>query len=91
LGLLAVIAFVIIFFVISDYGLYSVYKLRRRKSQLEENIARLEKEQKALKEEIKRLKTDPEYIEKVVRNKYRMARKGEEVFRVIEQKSDSSN
>jgi len=31
-----------------------------------------------------RLETDMEYIEKLARERYRMAKKGEKVFRVIE-------
>lgn len=90
LGLLCVLAAIILFVFLGDYGLYNVYKLERKKDHLERNIARLEKEQQLLKIEIEKLKNDPEYIEKVVRNRYRMAEKGEKVFRVIRQEDDSS-
>ena len=91
LSLLGFVAAIIIFIVMGDYGLYNVFKLQRRKSNLKQHITSLEKEQKELKENIKKLRTDPEYIEKVVRNRYRMAEKGEKVFRVIrKQKQDST-
>ena len=91
MGLLFILAAIILFVVMGDYGLYNVYKLEQKKNRLEEDIARMEKEQKELKQQIKKLKADPEYIEKVVRNRYRMAEKGEKVFRVIKQKDESSN
>ena len=91
LGLLGLLTAFILFVVMGDYGLYNVYKLERKKARLEASITRLEKEQKELKNQIKKLKSDPEYIEKVVRNRYRMVEKGEEVFRVIKQQEADTN
>jgi len=90
LSLLGFVAAIIIFIVMGDYGLYNVFKLQRRKASLKQHIISLEKEQKELKENIKKLRTDPEYIEKVVRNRYRMAEKGEKVFRVIRKHQQDS-
>ena len=41
-----------------------------------------------LEDEKTKLKTDYKYIEEMAREKYRMAKKGEKVFKVIEEKED---
>lgn len=41
-----------------------------------------------LEDEKTKLKTDYKYIEEMAREKYRMAKKGEKVFKVIEKKDD---
>ena len=57
--------------------------LNKQKNQITDNIAELKQEQKSLQAERNRLETDMEYIEKLARERYRMAKKGEKVFRVI--------
>ena len=42
-----------------------------------------------LEDEKTRLKTDYKYIEEMAREKYRMAKKGEKVFKVIEEKEEN--
>lgn len=84
LGVLSFVTLFIIFFVIGDYGLYQIYMLNRQKKQVTRHIAELKIEQDSLQEEKNRLETDLEYIEKLARERYRMAKKGEKVFRVIE-------
>jgi cell division protein FtsB len=84
LGVLALLTFFIIFFVIGDYGLYQIYLLNRQKHQIRDHIAELKVEQDSLLAEKARLEGDLDYIEKLARERYRMAKKGEKVFRVIE-------
>ncbi|MCD6205126.1 MAG: septum formation initiator family protein [Candidatus Marinimicrobia bacterium] len=84
LGILSFVTLFIIFFVIGDYGLYQIYMLNRQKKHLHRHIAELKVRQDSLQVEKSRLETDLEYIEKLARERYRMAKKGEKVFRVIE-------
>ena len=84
LAILFGIAIFLVFFVIGDYGLYQIYLLHKQKTQVEEHIDRLKAEQDTLIMERTRLESDLKFIEKLAREKYRMARKGEKVFRVIE-------
>lgn len=84
LGVLSLITVFIIFFVIGDYGLYQIYLLNRQKSQIQSHIEQLKTERDSLVVEIPRLENDLDYIEKIARERYRMAKKGEKVFRVIE-------
>lgn len=76
-------------FVLSDHGLYELYQLKRQQSMIEERIQELEIENEQMADEKQRLESDMEYIERLARERYRMAREGEKVFRVIP-KSESS-
>jgi cell division protein FtsB len=87
LGGLSLITVFLIFFVIGDYGLYQIYRVSRQKQQVQAHIKRLAAEQDSLLAERQRLESDLNYIEKLAREKYRMAKKGEKVFRVIERPS----
>jgi cell division protein FtsB len=84
LGALAGISLFIIIFVIGDYGLYQIYRLNKQKNTIENHLVELKVEQDSLLNEKARLENDLQYIEKLAREKYRMAKKGEKVFRVIE-------
>lgn len=84
LVVLSLLTFFIIFFVIGDYGLYQIYLLNRQKHHIQDHIKNLKTEQDSLLAEKDRLESDMDYIEKLARERYRMAKKGEKVFRVIE-------
>ena len=84
LGVLSFVTLFIIFFVIGDYGLYQIFVLKKQKNQITDHIAELKLEQDSMQAERNRLETDMEYIERLARERYRMAKKGEKVFRVIE-------
>ena len=88
LGSLILITVFLIFFVIGDYGLYQIYLLHKQKQEIQNNIKDYAVEQDSLKQETISLETDMKYIEKLARERYRMAKKGEKVFRVIEKKED---
>ena len=90
LGILFGISIFMIFFVIGDYGLYQIYLLHKQKQELQQNISGLQAEQDSLIKERIRLESDLDYIEKLARERYRMARKGEKVFRVIEKPSQNN-
>lgn len=77
----AVILLIIFFF--GDHGLYQLYRLRQEKAEIQDAIAELRSEKNELEKEKLRLETDYEYIEKLARERYRMAKPGEKVFKVI--------
>ena len=74
----------VLFFVIGDYGLYQIYVLNKDKQSAENDIRNLHNQKDSLIVVKENLEHDIEYIEKIARERYRMAKKGEKVFRVIE-------
>ena len=72
-----------IIFVFGDHGLFQLYKLKKEKNSIQKHIRELRKEREVLISEKKRLENDLIYIEKLAREKYRMAKPGERVYKVI--------
>jgi len=81
---LLVAVLILIALVIGDHGVYRLIKLRQERSAIQNRITELRARQAELKLEENHLESDIEYIEKLAREKYRMARKGERVFKVVE-------
>ena len=75
-------AFILIF-VIGDYGLYQIYVLNKNTQETEQSIRELQVRRDSLIVQKEKLEKDIEYIEQIARERYRMAKKGEKVFRVI--------
>jgi len=73
----------VLVFVLSDHGLYQLSLLKREQHAIEQHIQELEKENAVLAQERDRLENDLQYIEKLARERYRMAKPDEKVFRVI--------
>ena len=78
--------FLVIIFFLGDHGLYQLYTLKKERAQIQNQINILRKEKIELENEKIRLQSDYKYIEELAREKYRMAKKGEKVFKVIDQK-----
>ena len=76
----------IIIFFFGDHGVYRLYTIKQEKAELMEDIDSLRFAQGQLTGERDRLQTDLEYIEKLARERHRMAKPGEKVFRVVEKK-----
>ena len=85
--LIGALSLIIIFF-LGDHGLYQLYTLKKERAQIQSQINVLRKEKIELENEKIKLQTDYKYIEELAREKYRMAKKGEKVFKVIDQKND---
>jgi len=83
IGIFSISSFYII---TNDFGLIRLIELKREQTQLEKEIHQLTRQQINLKNDISNLKTDTEYIEKIAREKFMMAKPGEKVFRVIQYK-----
>ena len=88
-GLLFLIAItLLIVFVFGDHGLFQLYKLKRERAEIQKHISELRKNREILIIEKNRLENDLEYIEKLAREKYRMAKPGEKVFKVVPKESN---
>jgi len=85
--LLGLLVLLITFF-FGDHGLYHLYTLKSERKRIQAEIDYLRNQRITLEDEKTRLKTDYKYIEEMAREKYRMAKKREKVFKVIEKKED---
>ena len=81
LGLIGLL--MVLTFIFGDHGLLQLYKLKKEKNKIQNHISNIRKEKEELVAEKHRLENDIEYIEKLAREKYRMAKPGEKVFKVI--------
>lgn len=61
-------------------GLYGLIKIKKEVHQLEQQTTELAKSNQVLRQEIERLRTDPEYLERIAREKYNMLKKNEQLF-----------
>ena len=77
----------LIIFFFGDHGLYQLYQLRSEKAKIQSTISSLRNKKQLLEQEKNKLCSDPKYIEQLARERYRMAKKGEKVFKVIEKDS----
>lgn len=89
--LVILIIIAVVSLILGDYGFFSYWKLRQQEknARLEQEYLRNIEQQKI--QERDRLDTDIQYIEKIAREKYRMSKKGEKVYRVIDKSSDSTH
>ena len=84
LFLLLGIGILLITFFFGDHGVYHLYTIKSERSKIQKEIDSLREKKLVLEDEKTKLKTDFKYIEEMAREKYRMAKKGEKVFKVIE-------
>ena len=78
----------LIIFFFGDHGLYQLYLLRSERSEIQATITALREKKQTLEAEKNKLTTDSKYIEQLARERFRMAKKGEKVFKVIERKPE---
>ena len=92
-GILFLIATtLLVVFVFGDHDLLQLYKLKRERTEIQNHIIKLRQNKEVLIAEKNRLENDLDYIEKLAREKYRMAKPGEQVFKVIpKQATEDSN
>ena len=76
----------LIIFIFGDHGIFQLYKLKREREQVQAHITQLRENREKLIAEKNRLENDLEYIEKLARERFRMAKPGEKVFKVIQTK-----
>ena len=83
LFLILIAGAVIAAFLFNEKGLISWYKYSMERERIESELDSLHAVERALRSEIEKLKFAPEYLEKLAREKYGMAKKGEKVYKVI--------
>ena len=79
----SVIGVIVLTLVYGNYGAYQMFVIKRQKSNLENEIAELKKQQAELIKTREKAKSDLTYIEKIAREKYSMVKPGEHVYQVI--------
>lgn len=78
----------LIIFIFGDHGLLQLYKLKRDRAKVQAQIAQLRKERERVMVEKNQLENDIQYLEKLARERYRMVKPGEKVYKVIPEKKD---
>ena len=82
--ILAVIVLVLGFFATGPRGTIQLYRFKDQKNTLEQEIIALEKENKELQDLKEKIEKDPQQIEKIAREKYKMKKKDEQVYQIVE-------
>ena len=72
-----------IVFIFGDHGILKLYKVKNKRKVVQKKIADLRKEKEKLKSEKSRIENDLDYIEKIAREKYKMVKPGEKLFKII--------
>ena len=85
-----VIAIVLILtlFIFADRGFLHFYNSYNEREILKKEIETLEQKRDTLLQEKNKLENDPEYIEKIAREKYKMKKKDEKVYKVEMEKDE---
>ncbi len=74
----------LIIFVFGNHGLLQLYRLKSERENIQKYITELRQERESLKVEKNRLENDLDYLEKLAREKFRMVKPGEKIFKVRE-------
>ena len=84
-GLVLLICFsLIIVFIFGDHGLLKLYKIKNERQLIQKEIVSLREEREKLKTEKIKIENDLSYIEKIAREKYKMVKPGEKIFKVVD-------
>ena len=73
----------LIFF--SDRGLINLWSLKKEKLEIQKDINSLRNQIVMLEKEEEKLKFDEKHIERIAREKFKMVKPGERVFKVVEE------
>ena len=83
--MVAIIVGCISLILFSDRGLINLWSLKKEKVEIQNEINNLRNQIALLEKEEEKLKFDEKYIEKIAREKFKMVKPGERVFKVSEQ------
>ena len=72
----------------SDRGLINLWSLKKEKLEIQNEINDLRNQIAMLEKEEENLKYDEKYIEKIAREKFKMVKPGERVFKVTDGESN---
>ena len=73
----------IIIFIFGDHGLIKLYKIKNQRKKIQNHITQLRVEREKRKNEKNKIENDLDYIEKIAREKYKMVKPGEKLFKVV--------
>lgn len=73
-----------IVFIFGDHGLLKLYNIKNERKMIQKKISQLREEKEVLKNEKNKIENDLDYIEKIAREKYKMVKPGEKIFKVID-------
>lgn len=73
-----------IIFIFGDHGIMKLYKIKNERKMIQKKIGELREEKEKLKNEKIKIENDLGYIEKIAREKYKMVKPGEKIFKVID-------
>ena len=73
-----------IVFIFGDHGVLKLYKIKKERKTIQKKIASLREEKEKLKNEKHKVENDLSYIEKIAREKYKMVKPGEKIFKVVD-------
>jgi len=74
----------IIIFIFGDHGIIKLYKIKSQRKKIQNKITQLREERENKKIEKNKIENDLGYIEKIAREKYKMVKPGEKIFKVVE-------
>tara|TARA_Y100000816_G_scaffold90195_1_gene62239 strand:- start:1153 stop:1446 length:294 start_codon:yes stop_codon:yes gene_type:complete len=74
--------------IFSDRGLINLWSLKKEKQQIQNEINDLRNQIAMLEKEEEKLKFDEKYIEKIAREKFKMVKPGERVFKIVDEDSN---
>tara|TARA_Y100000768_G_C23367716_1_gene402766 strand:- start:177 stop:500 length:324 start_codon:yes stop_codon:yes gene_type:complete len=84
-GILSIIGIsLMIIFIFGNHGVIELYQLSKKRQQIQKEIVLLRQQKIDLEKEKSLLKNDKKHIEKLAREKYRMAKPNERIFKVID-------
>ena len=72
----------ILLLLFSDRGFITLWNLKKEKIEIQQEINSLRQQVAALEKEAEKLEFDEKYIEKIAREKFRVVKPGEKVFKV---------
>ena len=72
----------------SDRGLINLWSLKKEKLEIQNEVNDLRNQIALLEKEEEKLKFDEKYIEKIAREKFKMVKPGERVFKVKDEESN---
>ena len=83
--MVAIIVGCISLILFSDRGLINLWSLKKEKLEIQNEINNLRNQIALLEKEEEKLKFDEKYIEQIAREKFKMVKPGERVFKVVEE------
>lgn len=82
---LLIVGAVVALFVAGPRNIFQYYRSKQDKSRLQREIKELKLKKARLDSELTLLAKDPDYLEKLAREKYNMKKKGEKVYKIIKE------